>query len=328
MKILLVPHGSHGDVHPFVGLGLALRGRGHHVTVITAPYFEKLVRRVGLEFVPIDRGVDFEEELKDPDLWNPRRGFHLIMERSVLPALRPVYQAVAERYVPGETVVAAGSLAFGARIAQERLGVPLATVHLQPSVLRSAHQAPILPGLFLPDWLPAPLKRAQYWLADRLLIDRLLGKGINGFRAELGLPPASRLLDDWWNSPQRVLGLFPGWFAPPQPDWPPQLRLAGFPLYDERGLHALPPEVEDFLGAGSPLLVFTPGSANRHAAAFFAAAVEACQALGRRGLLLTRFPENVPERLPETVRYVEYLPLSDVLPRAAALAHHGGIGTT
>jgi UDP:flavonoid glycosyltransferase YjiC (YdhE family) len=328
VKVLLIPHGSHGDVHPFVGLGLAFRARGHQVTVITAEYFEKLVRRVGLDFVPIGLGVDFDEELKNPDLWHPRRGILLLTERSIFPAIRPVYQAVAERYVPGETVVAAGSLAFGARIAQEKLGVPLATVHLQPQVFRSCYRAPVLPGMFLPDWMPVPLKRAQYWLLDRLFIDRVMGRGINAFRAELGLPPATCLLADWWNSPQRVLGLFPDWYAPPQPDWPPQLRLTGFPLYDESGLHATPADVETFLAAGEPPLVFTPGSANRHARAFFTAAVEACGLLGRRGLLLTRFAENVPDGLPESMRHVEYLPFSQVLPRAAALVHHGGIGTT
>ena len=49
MKVLLVPIGSAGDVHPFVGLGLALRRRGHDVTVITSGYFEALLRRVGLD---------------------------------------------------------------------------------------------------------------------------------------------------------------------------------------------------------------------------------------------------------------------------------------
>jgi UDP:flavonoid glycosyltransferase YjiC (YdhE family) len=328
LRILLIPFGSHGDVHPFVGIGGALRDRGHDVTVITSGLFEGLVRRLGLGFVSLGTAEEFEKELNNPDIWHPRKGFFLLVQRSILPALRTVYDAVASRYVPGETVVAAGSLALGARIAQEKLGVPLASVHLQPAMFRSVYWSPILTGLFLPDWLPPFAKRLQYWLADSLVIDRLLGPGVNGFRAELGLPPARAFFGDWWHSPQRIIGLFPDWFGPPQPDWPPQLRLTGFPLYDERELHEPPAGLLDFLNQGEPPIVFTPGSAMRHGQAFFAAAVEACTLLGRRGLLLSRFREHLPARLPDGVRHFDYVPFSQVLPRAAALVHHGGIGTT
>ena len=39
MKVLVVPMGSHGDVHPFLGLGEALRERGHHVTFLLIEHF-------------------------------------------------------------------------------------------------------------------------------------------------------------------------------------------------------------------------------------------------------------------------------------------------
>ena len=179
----------------------------------------------------------------------------------------------------------------------------------------------------LPDWLPARLKRLAYWMGDVLVIDRVVAPVTNAVRAELGLPPVRRLLDQWWHSPERIIGLFPPWFAPPQPDWPPQLRLTGFPLFDERGLTEVPPEVMAFLDQGPPL-IFTAGSAMRQGQAFFAAAADTCRLLGRRGLLLTRYPEQLPPTLPDGVRHCAYIPFSQVLPRAAALVHHGGIGTT
>src|SRR5262249_13831563 len=165
MRVLLIPFGSAGDVHPFVGMGLALRRRGHDVTVITSAYFEELVRRVGLNMVPLGTAQEFLESLHHPDAWHPRRAFAFIA-RYILKALPMVYDAVAARYVPGETVVAAGSLAFGARIAQEKLGVPLVTVHLQPGLFRSVYQSPVLPGIYLPDWYPRSLKAFLFWLGD------------------------------------------------------------------------------------------------------------------------------------------------------------------
>jgi UDP:flavonoid glycosyltransferase YjiC (YdhE family) len=43
--------------------------------------------------------------------------------------------------------------------------------------------------------------------------------------------------------------------------------------------------------------------------------------------LLTRFADQLPERLPPHVRHAGYVPLGRVLGHAAALVHHGGIGT-
>jgi UDP:flavonoid glycosyltransferase YjiC (YdhE family) len=326
-NLLLIPIGSAGDVHPFLGLGLALRDRGHRVTVITGAYFERLVNRTGLDFVGLGTVEQFESVLLHPDSWHPRRGWEVVFRWGVLPWIRHIYDLVAQRYVPGETVVVTSLLAFGARVAQEKLGIPTVTVELQPAMLRSVHQAPVLPSMYLPDWLPAAVKRVAYWLGDVLVIDPVVAPGTNAVRAELGLPPVRRLLDQWWHSPQRIIGLYPPWFAPPQPDWPPQLALTGFPLFDERGLTPAPPDVLEFLDGGPPV-VFTAGSAMRQGQAFFAAAAEACRLSGRRGLLLTRYPEQLPAALPQGVRHCSYMPFSELLPRSAALVHHGGIGTT
>ena len=59
MKALLIAIGSHGDVHPFVGLGLALRARGHDVTIMANGHFESLVRREGFDFVPAGTAEEY-----------------------------------------------------------------------------------------------------------------------------------------------------------------------------------------------------------------------------------------------------------------------------
>src|SRR5262249_17419123 len=86
-------------------------------------------------------------------------------------------------------------------------------------------------------------------------------------------------------------------------------------------------EAVRFLDAGEPPLVFTPGSADRaDGKDFLAASAAACRLLGRRGLLLTRYPEQVPASLPPGVQVYSYLPFSQVLGRSAALVHYAGIG--
>jgi UDP:flavonoid glycosyltransferase YjiC (YdhE family) len=328
MRILLVPFGSHGDVHPFLGLGQALRARGHRVTFLIDVYFGPLVRGLGFEAVLIGEAGRFEGVMRDPDLWHPRRGFAVIA-RGITEYARLAYPRIAELYEPGDTVAVGGSLAFGVRLAQETLGLPAATVHLQPSVLHSNHETPVYPGLEMLCWWPRRVKRLLFDLIYSRVVDPKIVPDLNAFRAELGLPPVRDVMRGWLHSPQRVLGLFPDWFGPPQPDWAPGTTLVGFPLYDERDATPLPAGLDDFLaaGAGPPPIVFTPGSANLQSRPFFEAAADACVRLGRRGLLLTRHPGPVPERLPEGVRHVAYAPFGLLLPRVAALVHHGGIGT-
>jgi UDP:flavonoid glycosyltransferase YjiC (YdhE family) len=57
------------------------------------------------------------------------------------------------------------------------------------------------------------------------------------------------------------------------------------------------------------------------------AAVEASDRLGQRGILLTKYAEQLPAKLPPSVRHFGFVPMSKLLPRTAALVHHGGIGS-
>jgi rhamnosyltransferase subunit B len=327
MNVLILTIGSAGDVHPFIGLGLALRARGHHVKLITNPFFGQAVTRSGLELIPLGTIEQFQKSLADPMLWHKKHGMKVVFD-IVLDGLRETYDAVANTHVPGNTVLVSSSLGLAGRIAQDKLNIPTATVHLAPSQFRSSIAPPILPGLWMPAWLPMWLKRRMWAGGDKFVIDKLLAPRINTLRAELNLPPAEGILRDFWNSPQLVIGLFPDWFGEPQIDWPAQSKITGFPRYDEADTTALEPELKTFLDAGEPPIVFTPGSAMYHGQDFFCASVEACKQLNRRAVLLTKHSGQIPANLPESIRHFAYAPFSLILPKAAALVHHGGIGTS
>ena len=164
-------------------------------------------------------------------------------------------------------------------------------------------------------------------MADKFLIDRELAPELNAFRGELGLPPVQKILEGYVHSPQLVLGLFADWFAPMQPDWPPNLHLLGFTLYDASAHRQVPAEAEEFLRTGPPPVLFTPGSGAATLTEFFRESVNACRIAGIRALLVTNFPEQLPSDLPAGVRAFSYLPFSRVLPRCAAIVYPGGIGT-
>ena len=325
MRFLMTPVGSSGDHHPFIGIGQRLRTRGHDVVVLTAAPFEEMVVRAGLEFRLTVSRDEYDRVTKDPDLWHPRKGLGLVM-REVGRWLGDAYRLVAEAYRPGTVLVGHG-LSLGTRLFEEKHQVPGATLQLAPSVFQSEYAPPSFrPGSDLSRW-PRWVKRTLWWGVDRFFLDPTIAPALNRVRRNLGLPPVHSVMREWIHSPRRVIGLFPEWFGPPQPDWPKALRLTSFPLYDESDQHqALSPDLERFLSEGGPPILFTPGSANQQADAFFRAAIGACEPLGRRALLLTQYPSQLPP-LPRGVHHERYVPFSVVLPRCAAFVHHGGIGS-
>lgn len=328
MKVLLVGLGSAGDVHPNIALGVELTRRGHEVVLIAAGVFRDLAAQAGLKFFGLGTDEEHYAIIRNPDLWHPLKAFSFVAEHIILKWMRPVYHFIEGNYEPGSTIVAAPGTAFGARIAQEKLGVPLATLHLQPSMLRSSLDPACykIPDIVRP--MPVWLRKVYYRAIDWLEIDRRLLKGTNVFRRELGLPAVHRVFDGWLHSTQLVIGLFPYWFAPQPADWPNHFYHASFPLWDEGDVRQPDPELEKFLSEKDAPYVFTAGSANMHGEKLFRIAAETCAASKRRGIMIAKFPEQIPSPLPDGVRYFEYIPFSQVLPRAAAFVHHGGIGTT
>lgn len=327
MKILIVAAGSHGDVLPFIGLGRELRRRGHEVCLLASGVFSTMAAEAGLAFAEVTSEAEYRRLLSDRDGTDPRKGL-VLLAQAVMDSQRRCVAVLERACEPGRTLIVGSSLAWAARLVGERHRVPVATVHLAPSWFRSNHRAPAIGPLGHLDGAPAFVKRLIWRIMDRRMLDPLFAVPFNALRAEHGLPPVSRPFHQWIHEGDLTLGFFPDWFAPPQPDWPAGLRLSGFALYDHGQDQPLPPEVARFVAAGEPPVAFTAGTANASSHAFFADSVQACRLSGRRGLLLTQDAAQLPAGLPPQVAHFGYVPFKALLPRLAALVHHGGIGTT
>ena len=327
-RYLVSALGSAGDVHPFITISQALIARGHAVRMIASPYFEERIRRAGVDFAPMGAPGDYERVLQRPELWEPRSGSRFILDELLqrVPEGYEVTRAAAH----DADVLIGSTLSWGMRLVQEVAGLPGATVHLSPVCIPSAIAPPILPGVGDLSWMPYWSRRLLQRAGDRFVLDRLIGPRLNGFRASLGLPPVRRIWSRWVHSPDLTIGAWPEWFAPRQPDWPPQAQTSGFPVFDEVGRldPALERFIEDARATGTAPIGITAGSAMAHGGRFYARALDACRALDVRVVLVTAFAGQLPSPLPGWAHRTAYAPFSTLLPRLAALIHHGGIGTS
>jgi UDP:flavonoid glycosyltransferase YjiC (YdhE family) len=323
MHALLVTVGTDGDVFPYVGLGAKLRSRGCQVTLTASAQYEPLADAHGLAFQALVSAAENEELFGHPDFWNPLKNAPLMARWGA--RFIPRQFDLLSTLISHDTVLVASPGVLAAALVHEKAGTPLVNLVLQPWMIPSSIAPPIMPGFTFLRGAPRPVWRA-FWRALDLVVDVLVGRRLNRLRASLGLRPLRRMLQDWF-SPQLVLGMFPAWYGPPQADWPPQVRLLGFPMFDGGQRDDLPPLLEEFCRAGPPPVAFTFGTGMAHSAALFRSALAACLRLGVRGVFLTKYGDQVPEPLPPSIFHSAFAPFQKLFPLCAAVMHHGGIGT-
>ncbi|ACK73137.1 glycosyl transferase family 28 [Gloeothece citriformis PCC 7424] len=330
-RIVLTTIGSLGDLHPFIAIAFELRNRGHDVVFATHQEYQDKIESVGFEF---HRMRPNNTALNDPQemarMMDVKTGTEYVIKHWVCQHLSETYSDVltvaqdADFILTSEGVVAA-------RLVAEKLGIRWGFAVLQPASFLSVYDPSVLPVLpFLAKFrgLGAIANRGIIQLSK--LMSNSWGEPIHQLRRELGLPPlnGNPFIEDKY-SPYLVLALFSSSFAQPQPDWPANTAITGFPFYDgsESGGN-LTPELEEFLAAGEPPIVFTLGSAAVITPGeFYEESIEALKGLKRRGVLLMG-KKTPPETLSDNIIAVNYAPYSLIFPRACAIVHQGGIGTT
>ena len=326
LHVVLVTIGSAGDLFPFMRIALALREAGHRISFLGPVQHEAYVRGAGLPFhgLPADPAV-----LDHPDLWHPTRGFGVVWE-ATRPAMAavPAYMAALPRDERCAMLVHPLALPEADLCRAAWPALRIAAAFLAPSNLPTVHDPLMLGPWRVPRWVPHGVRRRLWRSLAGRFVDPIALPGVNAARSAAGLAPVDSLLDTVMAIADLSIGLFPHWFAPTAPDWPRPLVRTGFPLFDPAPDAALSEPLRHFLGQGGRPLVFTPGTGNRQARAYFAHAIEAARLLGERAVLLTPHRDQLPAELPRQVLWQDYVPLRALLPHVAVLVHHGGIGTT
>jgi rhamnosyltransferase subunit B len=328
--------GSLGDLHPLIAVGLELRKRGHTVGFCTFASCASRLQALGFDFHPLEPDLAAQEQLVTAnfeEIMDPMRGFERLLCKYILPHLRTTYEDLSRAVAAdgGADLLVTGELVYPAPLLAEKIGIPWATSITTPTAFYSAYELPVLPPI---PRLSLILRRMGPGVSRSILrlvrlTTRSWSKPVRRLRADLGLSPGRDPLYEGRYSPQLVLALFSPALARPQPDWPPNTVITGFPFYDGASeVKKLEPELERFLSAGEPPVVFTLGSAAVKApGSFYEASARAAILLRRRAVLLVG-DNPAPANLPPQVFAANYAPYSVLFPRAAAVVHQGGIGTT
>lgn len=328
-SVLVATVGSVGDMHPFLGLGQALQRQGHAVRVLASPVHADRVQACGLDLVPLGTRASFEAVADDPALWDPRTAMRVFWRglRNSLQAL-PEAALALPADLPASLLVHPLLLPAAALARARRPGLRVVAAWLAPHNLRSCHDPLMVGPLRIPRWVPMAWRRGLWRHIDRRFIDPVALPELNAARQAVGLSPVAHFLPHLGTVPDQSVTLFPDWYAATAPDWPQPLLRGGFPLFEPAADTTLSAAVRSFLAAGSAPVVLTLGTFQRHGAPMLAQLVAAARALGRRVLVLAADRAQLPLPDADDLLWQPYVPLHLLLPQAAALAHHGGIGTT
>lgn len=335
--ILFATFGSLGDLHPLLAIALEMKRRGHRAIFAVPPDNAAKIARAGFETRIVFPAIAELGPMVGGDAETITslmiRDMDVMIRRVLLELLPDTVERLMAAAHDVDAVVAPSFFA-PVPIAAEKLGLPLFTAVMQPLMMFSVHDAPRSPDL--PMFVPGETRGVGLaW--NRAIkpvvfaeMRRRYAPKVNRLRRELGLPPTDHApVFGVPGAARRVLGLYSPHFAPPTPGLPPQTVLTGFTWFDSGAGAAddLDAEAERFIASGDAPLVFTLGSFAVHApGAFYEASVRIARALRRRAILLTG-PAAAPDEA-EDVLVRAYQPHSLIFPRAAAIVHHGGMGTT
>jgi rhamnosyltransferase subunit B len=328
-RIVVTTIGSLGDLHPKIAIALELRNRGHDIIFATHKEYQPKIEALRFEFQAM-RPDGKEDGIDLARMTDPKTGSEYAVRQWLMPNLRGTYTDLIN-VAEGADFIIAGDIVYAARLVAEKLEIPWASTALNPFSFFSAYDPPVfsfLPLLAKLHPLGVTFNRSVINFAKS--VTKSWGEPIHQLRRELKLPEltGNPLVDDKF-SPYLVLAMFSSVLANPQPDWPTNTVMTGFTFYDDNPDNTeFIPELQHFLDASEPPIVFTLGSANvLNPGVFYQESIKAVTQLHRRAVLLMG-ANKLPDRLSKDIIALDYVPYSKIFPYACAAVHQGGIGTT
>jgi MGT family glycosyltransferase len=304
LRFLVAAFGDPGHVFPAIALGMALRERGHEVTIETWEERRAAVEGAGLGFAAAEEYRMFPPP--DPD--SPEGEHAAEAARALLPLLEEMRPHV----------VVSDILTLAPSLAAEKAGVPLATLipHIYPVV------EPGLPFFAIGLKPPRTALGRAVWRTGQRALNIGLEHGrrdLNRQRERLDLPPVERF-HGGISTELALIGTFPQLEYPRQ--WPAGIEITG-PMTFE-----IPhPDIELPPGE-APLVLVAPSTAHDSENHLVRTALAALADEPVRVVATTnRVVPQRPIEVPANAVLVDWLSYSQLMPIASLVISHGGHGT-
>jgi sterol 3beta-glucosyltransferase len=329
MKITLMAFGSRGDVQPFLALAVALRERGHTVTLAAPEDFETQINAYGVPYIgiPISGQDFFKKEISKRIARGITPVTLLALWREVIPALRRALLAstheVADAARGADLLIAHGFTVPLAYSIHQHVQIPLMLSIAAPVV--STRQFSMFPPIPFGNRFYNPL---SHELLVRLVLSYMIAP-MNTYRREVGLPKlsagkAAHLLS---RAQIPVVMHYSPHLLPTPADWPANVHVVGAWTLEPPPGWTPPEALAAFLAQGEPPVYFGFGSMPVHESAQMAKTIsEALRLANLRGVLQAGWAGLTHEA--EHLITIGDVPHDWLFPRMAAVVHHGGSGTT
>jgi len=331
MRLTILAAGSRGDIQPYLALGVGLQAAGQRVRFAAFRNFAPFVSSYGLEFAPVE--ADFQAIMGGDDGQGmvASGGNFLQLARGIGRVVGPILTQIGDdfwRACQGADAIISGLNGmpfFGFEFAQ-KLGVPCINASVVPLSATRAFANPMWPL----HWRLG----GTYNLLTHRITDftgwQLFGKTINQWRQRtLNLPPLShRAAADRVDQLPLLFGISPR-VLPKPIDWPDHFQLTGYWFLPSPSDYSPPAALVRFLEAGDPPICFSFGSmTDRNSVEITRIVIETLRRIDRRGILVTAWGGLHTVEKSDRVFVIDSVPFDWLLPRCAAVVHHGGSGAT
>jgi sterol 3beta-glucosyltransferase len=328
--ITLLASGTRGDVQPYIALGLGLQAAGYRVRVATHASFRALVERYGLPFALVEGNPS--DLLTQPGGQSALTfdGNWLRSARATLDflrAARPLYERMLASAWPAcqgsDALVIGLATTWGVHIA-ESLKVPCLWCFLQPFSRTRDFPSALIPSTFS---LGPVYNRLSYFAVEQATWQPWRAV-INRWRREMLRLPSVRFTGPYSKLDHaHILYGFSPRVVPPPADWPRTHRITGYWFLPEPSDWKPSTELTRFLEAGSPPVYIGFGSpGTRRPLQALSIITRTLDASGLRAVMA--LPRDIGATLPPNILPIAHVPHAWLLPRMAAVVHHGGAGTT
>jgi vancomycin aglycone glucosyltransferase len=321
MRALLAAVGTRGDVQPALALALELRRLGHAVRLCISPNFVDWAKSLGLPAVPM--GVEMRLPAQRSGTTLKLTPEELRRLRESMPDLiTDQFDTIGEAAAGCDVIVGANAHQYAAPSIAEYAGIGCVTAVYAPVFLPSPDSAPPpTPGQAEDATTHASIEE-QWRNVAKVWNERALER-INHNRVRFGMVPIDDVLDyvltdHTWLAADAILG--------PVPATPGReiFQTGTWVLADDR---PLPEDVNAFLDEGEPPILVGFGSMPA-AGDMSRRLIGAARAVGRRIVVSRGWAD-----LDVVDDAADCIAIGDVsydllLPRVAAVVHHGGAGTT